>query len=161
MLFPPPKPAALWHDDRPADHITPAERAALPPAAYFTTNTVLYQKTGTGLEWKQLKEGKFDVDGEESINGYANELGLLAQGKTNNGPGTNTMHFTKFADVPSDQKVTLPRLVCTLQPLKKEVKRVRLTVRGDLVDYPGNKSTPGGDLSTCEAHLNSILSTPG
>lgn len=154
MLFPSPTKQAV------VDPLSPAERAAIPAKAYFTANSVLCKKTGTALEYRHLKLGRFDDDGEEWIDSYADELGLLANGKHNDGTGTNTFFFINHSAVPDEVKVTLARLVSEIRASKAKVKRVRVTVRGDLVVYLENKSTPGGDLSTIKCHLNSIISTP-
>ena len=45
--------------------------------------------------------------------------------------------------------------------LQKEDKhRVRLTVGGNIIDYPGNVSTPTVDLITAKILFNSVVSTP-
>jgi hypothetical protein len=36
-----------------------------------------------------------------------------------------------------------------------------LTVGGNLIDFPGNKSTPTADLLTAKLLINSTISTPG
>jgi hypothetical protein len=38
---------------------------------------------------------------------------------------------------------------------------VRLTVGGNRIDYPDNKSTPTADPTTAKLLINSIISTPG
>jgi hypothetical protein len=50
--------------------------------------------------------------------------------------------------------------VCADRPEKPEPRRVRFTVGGDQVDYPGAVSTKTADLSTCKILFNSVLSTP-
>ena len=45
--------------------------------------------------------------------------------------------------------------------MKKEVERTRLTVGGNLIDYPGNLRTETADLITVKLLLNSTISTPG
>ena len=51
-------------------------------------------------------------------------------------------------------------MVCDIRPHKAEKHRVRLTVGGDQIDYPGEVSTPTSDLTTAKILINSILSTP-
>jgi hypothetical protein len=46
-------------------------------------------------------------------------------------------------------------------PQKDEIYRTQLTVGGNLIDFPGNKSTPTADLLTAKLLLNSTISTPG
>jgi hypothetical protein len=56
--------------------------------------------------------------------------------------------------------VTYGRIVVALQPQKSEVERTRLTVGGNLIEYPGDVSTKTAGLTTSKI-LNSVLSTPG
>ena len=46
----------------------------------------------------------------------------------------------------------------TLRPQKIETHRTRLTVGGDLIDYPGEVSTPTLDLTNMKLHINSAIS---
>jgi hypothetical protein len=62
--------------------------------------------------------------------------------------------------VPADRKVTYGRIVATIRPQKSETHRVRLTVGGNLIDYPGNVSTPTADMTTAKILFNSVISTP-
>ena len=41
---------------------------------------------------------------------------------------------------------------------KKETHRTRLTAGGNLIDYPGEVSTPTSDLTTMKLHVNSAIS---
>ena len=41
---------------------------------------------------------------------------------------------------------------------KTETHRTRLTAGGDLIDYPGEVSTPTSDLTTMKLHINSAIS---
>ena len=63
---------------------------------------------------------------------FANELGRLAQG-IRDIPGTNTINFIKFDDVPKGETVTYGHIVCTYRLQKDEKERTRLTVGGNLV----------------------------
>jgi hypothetical protein len=47
-----------------------------------------------------------------------------------------------------------------MRPQKSEPARTRLTVGGNLIDYPGDKSAPTADLTTFKCLINSTLSTP-
>jgi hypothetical protein len=44
--------------------------------------------------------------------------------------------------------------------MKTEVEHTRLTVGGNLVDYPGDISTKMADLTTAKILFNNVLSTP-
>jgi hypothetical protein len=45
-------------------------------------------------------------------------------------------------------------------PNKDNPRRVRFTVGGDRVEYPGEVSTKTADLATAKILLNSVISTP-
>jgi hypothetical protein len=62
--------------------------------------------------------------------------------------------------VPADRKVTYGRIVATIRPQKSETHRVGLTVGGNLIDYPGDVSTPTADMTTAKSIFNSVISTP-
>ena len=47
------------------------------------------------------------------------------------------------------------------RPEKSDPNRVRLTVGGDHINYPGNCGTPTADMLTVKMLLNSIISTKG
>jgi hypothetical protein len=92
------------------------------------------------------------------------ELGRLFQGfKPKNGKavsGTNTCRFIKFHQVPKGKKVTYVRIVTADRPKKEEPRRVRMTVGGDQIEYPGDCATKGADLITAKCLFNSVVSTP-
>ena len=50
------------------------------------------------------------------------------------------------------------RAVCDIRSKKKETHRTRLTVGGNLIDYPGYFSTTTSDLTTMKFHVNSANS---
>ena len=68
---------------------------------------------------------------------YANELGRLTQGISNI-PWTNTMFFIHKSDIPVDcrKDITYGQIVVVVSPQKKEKERTRLTLGGNLIDYP-------------------------
>jgi hypothetical protein len=122
-------------------------------------NAVVDPITGANLEFPQLINGP---DSEEWWKSSANEFGRLAQGVMPHMPnGTNTMRFIKHTDMPADRKATYVRIVCDERPLKTETKRVRLTVGGDKIDYPGKVATPTAELVAVKCLFNSVVSTPG
>jgi hypothetical protein len=91
----------------------------------------------------------------------ANEFGRLAQGIKGRVEFTDAIDFIHFHEKPKDKKATYGCVVCTVRPQKKEQNRTRITVRGNLIDYPGDVSTQTADLTTFKTHLNSVISTPG
>ena len=62
--------------------------------------------------------------------------------------------------MPPNKRVTYARLVCAIHPQKVETHRVRLTAGGNLIEYPGTKSTPTAGIVTIKTHWNSVISTP-
>ena len=91
---------------------------------------------------------------------FANELGRLTQG-IRDIVGTNTCFFIPFSQVPPDRKPTYGRIVVSIRPEKNERHRTRLTVGGNLIDYPGIVSTDTADLTTAKILFNSVISTEG
>ena len=53
------------------------------------------------------------------------------------------------------------RIVVNYRPEKSDPNRVRLTVGGDHINYPGNCSMPTADILTVKMLLNSVISTKG
>jgi hypothetical protein len=70
------------------------------------------------------------------------------------------MRYIPRHALPPGQRATCSRFVATERPHKAETKRVRLTVGGNLVQYPDKVSTPTVNLSTVKMLLNSVISTP-
>jgi hypothetical protein len=132
----------------------------LPPHAFWhAANSVLDPVTGASLTYTQLCLGP---EGEEWLRSTANEIGRLAQGVQPHMPeGTNTMFFIPHTSLPPGRQATYLRVVAEEKPLKAEKKRVRFTVGGNRIDYPGNVSTPTADLTTAKILINSVISTPG
>lgn len=94
--------------------------------------------------------------------GMANELGRLAQGVGTRMPtGTNTIFFIKKDDVPTGRTTTYANAICDYRPMKEEAWRVRLTVGGDKLDYPGDPGAPAASLTETKLVVNSVISTPG
>ena len=124
-------------------------------------NHVYHPTTGKICTYSQLSGGK--VPGENQAtwtNAFANELGRLAQGVgTRVKQGTNTIVFIPKNKVPIGRKMTYGRSVTDIRPHKEETHRVRLTVGGDMLEYPHDVSTETTDLTTAKCLINSILST--
>ena len=91
----------------------------------------------------------------------ANEIGRLAQGLAGTDiKGTGTMWFKPHTALPPGRTVTYLRIVVDHCPQKTEPERVRWTVGGNLVDYPGNVSTPTADMTTAKLIMNDTVSIP-
>ena len=114
--------------------------------------------TGKHLEYRDLITLPHTKD--VWLKSAANEFGRLAQGVGNRIQGTNTIDFIPINEVPKGHKPTYARFVCTMRPQKKEVERTRITVGGNLIDYPYQTHTPTADLTTFKLLVNSTLSTP-
>jgi hypothetical protein len=121
-------------------------------------NAVIDEITGQSLEYRHLSTGP---DKNIWITALANDLGRLSQGVgTRMATGTNTLFFIPRHAVPHGRKVTYGRLVSTIRPNKDETHRVRVTVGGDKLDFPGITTTQCASLTTTKCLLNSTISTP-
>jgi hypothetical protein len=101
-------------------------------------------------------------DAEQWLYNTAHEFGRLTKGVAPHMPsGSKTMRYLSHRQLPPSRQATYARFVTTERPHKSETKRVRLTVGGNLVHYPGKVSIPTADLSTVKLLLNSVISTPG
>ena len=56
--------------------------------------------------------------------------------------------------------VTYGRIVCVYRKGKKGKYRTRITLGGNLINYPGDCGTPTANLLTVKVLFNSIISTP-
>ena len=72
---------------------------------------------------------------------------------------TNTVFYVPKSSVPTDRKVTYARMVATILPHKTEVNRVRVTVGGNILYYPGATTTNYASLTTTKCLLKSTIST--
>jgi hypothetical protein len=125
----------------------------------FYAMAVTHPTMGAVMNYKQLIT---DPLTKEAWNrSSANEFGRLAQGVGGRVKGTNTIHFIKHDEIPKDRKPTYPRMVCEYKPNKVEKNRTRLTLGGNLVDYPGDVSTRTAEMETSKMLFNSTISTPG
>jgi hypothetical protein len=68
----------------------------------------------------------------------SNEFGRLAQGVGGIIEGSNTIFFIPCQAVPKGKNVTYGRFVVYIGPNKTETHRFRLTVGGNLIQYPGD-----------------------
>ena len=128
----------------------------LPCHAFFTANAVLDPITGAALEYPKLKLGD---NAKAWIRGCSNEIGRLARGvHPQMMTGSNTIHFIHPSQKPPDRTATYLRIVANYRPQKEDPFRVRFTVGGNRIDYPGNVATPTAELATVKLHLNSVIS---
>jgi hypothetical protein len=101
-------------------------------------NDVINQDTDASLEYRHLiqDEATFPVWNKAALN----EFGRLAQGAGGRIEGSNTIFFIPRQAVPKGKIVTYGRFVVDIHPNKTETHRVRLTVSGNLIQYPGDVS---------------------
>jgi hypothetical protein len=66
---------------------------------------------------------------------------------------------TNRKNIPKYRKITYGKIVCDYKPHKKEKERVRLTVRGDILDYYRDVTTSTAYITTFKILINSTLST--
>ena len=70
------------------------------------------------------------------------------------------MFFIHSREVPQYIKVNYLCIVCDIQPQKKGIYWVHITVGTEKSIDNGPVSTPTADLMTAKVHWNSVLSTP-
>ena len=103
------------------------------------SNVVIDPTSGQALEYWHLIRGP---NGDTWIKALANDLGRLAQGVGTHMPtGTNTVFFVAKSAIPHGRKVTYSRMFASIRPTKAKVNRVRVTVGGDRLDFPGATTT--------------------
>ena len=73
--------------------------------------------------------------------------------------GTNTIFFIPKDKIPAVRTVTYGRIVTKIRPQKAETHRNRLTMGGNLINLPGDVTTPTADLITSKLIFNTVLST--
>jgi hypothetical protein len=74
---------------------------------------------------------------------------------------TNTIRFIRRSNIPKGQKVTYGSFVVDIKDHQEEKEGTRLTVGGDQIVYPGDKSTQTACLTTAKNLINSVISTSG
>jgi hypothetical protein len=116
----------------------------------------IHPDTGRDVEYPELLRSSEGILWEESC---AEEVGRLADGYKQS-TGTNTIKFIRHDQVPANRKATYLRNVVADRPQKAQPRRVRWTVGGNLIDYPGDVSTKTAGLTTAKLVFNSVVSTP-
>jgi hypothetical protein len=122
-------------------------------------NSFINEDTGASLEYHHLikDNSTFTVWNKAA----ANEFRRLAQGVGDRIEGSNTIFFIPRQAVPKGNIITYGQFVVDIRPNKAEIHRVRLTVGGNLIQYPGDVSTGSADLTTSKCLWNSTISTDG
>jgi hypothetical protein len=75
---------------------------------------------------------------------------------------TETIFFVNKTEIPEECRgnVTYGQIVCTYRDAKKVKFLTRITMGGNLINYPGDCRTPTAYLLTVKLLLNSVISTP-
>ena len=123
-----------------------------------STNAVMDPNTVKQLEYKQLVSHPNRQLRLTWQHLSANEFGRLAQGVGGHVTGTDTIRFIRHLEMPPSRRPTYARFMCEVRPQKSEKERTRLTVCGNLIDYPDPITTRTCDLVTFKMHINSTLS---
>jgi hypothetical protein len=77
--------------------------------------------------------------------------------KINRLHNTNTISFIQRSNIPKGRKVTYRSFVVDIKDHKEEKERTRLTVGGEHIEYPGDKSTRTAGLTTAKNLINSVI----
>jgi hypothetical protein len=113
-------------------------------------NAVFCPETGKSLKHQELiTKLRYKM---KCMKSTANEINRLFN--------TNTIRFIRRSDVPKGRKVTYGSFVVDIKDHKDERECTRLTVGGDQIEYPGDKSTRTAGLTTAKILINSVISTP-
>jgi hypothetical protein len=106
-------------------------------------NAVICPETGKVLKHQELiTKLRYKIKWMRSA---ANEINRLYN--------TNTIIFIRRSNIPEGRKVTYGSSVVDSKDHKEEKERTRLTVGGDQIEYPGDKSA--------KILINSVISTLG
>jgi hypothetical protein len=114
-------------------------------------NAVICPETGKSLKHQELiTKLRYKMKWMRST---ANEINRLYN--------TNIIRFIRRSNIPKGRKVTYGSFAVDIKDHKEEKERTRLTVGGDQIEYPGNKSTRTAGLTTAKILINSVISTLG
>jgi hypothetical protein len=114
-------------------------------------NEVICPETGKSLKHQEfITKLRYKIKWMRST---ANEINRLYN--------TSTSRFMRRSNIPKGRKVTYDSFVVDIKDHKEEKERTRLTVGGDQIEYPGDKSTRTAGLTTAKILINSVISTPG
>ena len=124
------------------------------------TFTAIHADIGDLAEYQKLLKSSEGHLWEQSC---VEEIARLAQGCPPAGipatAGTNTIFFIQPKIMPTGRMATYLRVVVANCPHKQNPHRVRFTVGGDQINYPGDVSTKTAGLATAKILFNSVIST--
>jgi hypothetical protein len=111
-------------------------------------NTVICPETGKSLKHQELiTKLRYKIKWMRST---ASEINRLYN--------ANTIRLIRRSNIPKGRKVTYGSFVVDIKAHKDEKER---TVRGDQIEYPGDKSTRTAGLTTAKILINSVISALG
>ena len=124
--------------------------------------TVIHPDTGKHAEYKELAKSSNSDRWQLAM---CKELGRLFQGfadptHTHDTAGTATCTFICRNEIPQNKKPTYVRIVTAYREQKEDPYRVRMTIGGNLIDYPGNTATKTADLVTAKILIKEVISNP-
>ena len=161
-LFPPVAPG-VDHNSSPAPSLSPSPSLKpcynLRPQPHYAA-PITHAYTGKSMEYHDLLADP--TTHNVWLHSATNKFGRLAQGLPDNRvDATNTIFFIPITKVPHHKRPTYAQFVCSFRPQKPEPYRTRITIGGNLIDYPDNLSMKVADMTTFKILINSTLSTPG
>jgi len=121
----------------------PGYKAPFSPQQAASRNypAVLDDETGDLLEYRHLmKHSKYKDVWTKSFGTETRRLATT----------TETIFFIKKDEIPQERRgdETYARIVCVYRDGKKDKYRTRITMGGNLVNFPGDCGTPTADLLT-------------
>ena len=122
---------------------------------------VLNEETGELMEYRHLiADPKYRNIWKPA---YGKYFFCLAQGLPDIVDGTNTLIFIYKNEVPADRwkDVTYGRICANYRPEKSDTYHIRLTVGGNLINFPGDCGSPTAYMLTIKLLLNSTILTKG
>jgi hypothetical protein len=125
----------------------------------YWANSVAHPVTGAEMEYQQLISNLATKEPWQLL--AANKFGCFTQGVGGHIKGTDTIQWIPCANLLAYQQPTYPRFVWTIREQKEEKCCTRMTLGGNLVDYPDDVSVGMAEMETIKILLNSVVSTPG
>jgi hypothetical protein len=112
-------------------------------------NAVICPETGKSLKHQELiTKLRYKIKWMRST---ANEINRIYN--------TDKIRFIRRSNIPKGRTVTYGSFVMDIKDHKEEKERTRLTVGGDQIEYPGDKSTRTAGLTMAKILINSVIST--
>jgi hypothetical protein len=105
-------------------------------------NAVLHPTTGKPMPYEQLM--KDPLTKAIWLRAMTTELARLAHGMDGIADGTDTIFCLSHEEIhnmPSNRTVTYARIVVDYRPQRQDPNRVRVTIGGNLIKYPGEVTT--------------------